>query len=152
MVGGNDKSILRVENLTKNFGGVTALNNVSFELKKGEILGLMGPNGSGKTTLINCITGFLKPESGKVYFKDRDITGIPPHRIADMGIGRTFQIMRPYYSMPAYKNLIVPLFSPRARILPSRMNNERAFGRSASMVKILALVIRRSLISPARGR
>lgn len=107
--------LLRVEELTKVFGGVLALNRVSFELRKGEILGVMGPNGSGKTTLINCITGFLKPNSGKIFFKGKDITGMPPHRIADMGIGRTFQIMRPYYSLPAYKNLIVPLFSPRAR-------------------------------------
>ena len=106
---------MRVEKLTKAFGGILALNRVSFELQKGEILGVMGPNGSGKTTLINCITGFLKPNSGKIFFKGQDITGMPPHKIADMGIGRTFQVMRPYYSLPAYKNLITPLFSPRAK-------------------------------------
>lgn len=107
--------ILQVQNLTKAFGGVMAVSNVSFDLYEGEILGIIGPNGSGKTTLINCITGFVKPDSGKVLFKGKDITGMPPHKIADMGIARTFQIMRPYYSLPAYKNLIVPLFSPRAR-------------------------------------
>lgn len=107
--------IIRVENLTKTFGGVIALYKVSFELYAGEVLGLIGPNGSGKTTLINCITGFIKPDSGKVIFRGRDITGAPPHRISRMGIGRTFQIMRPYYSLPAYKNLIVPLCSPRAK-------------------------------------
>jgi branched-chain amino acid transport system ATP-binding protein len=107
--------LLRVEKLTKAFGGILALNRVSFELQEGEILGVMGPNGSGKTTLVNCITGFVKPNSGKVFFKGKEITGIPPHKIADMGIGRTFQIMRPYYSLPAYKNLVTPLFSHRAK-------------------------------------
>ena len=107
--------ILSVRNLSKNFGGIMALVNVSFDLYRGEVLGIMGPNGSGKTTLINCITGFLKPNSGKVLFKGKEISGKAPHKIARMGIGRTFQITRPYYSLPAYKNLIVPLFSRRAR-------------------------------------
>lgn len=107
--------IIRVQNLNKAFGGVLALKSVSFDLAEGEVLGIIGPNGSGKTTLINCISGFLKPDSGKVFFKGKDITGMPRHKIAHIGIGRTFQIMRPYYSLPAYKNLIIPLFSPRAR-------------------------------------
>lgn len=115
MDSGVEGPLLRVEGLTKAFGGILALNRVSFELQKGEILGVMGPNGSGKTTLINCITGFLKPNSGKVFFKGKEITGMPPHKIADMGIGRTFQIVRPYYCLPAYRNLVVSLFSPRAR-------------------------------------
>ena len=92
-----------------------AVHEVSFDLYKGDVLGIMGPNGSGKTTLINCITGFLKPDSGNILFKGKDITGMPPHRIVNMGIGRTFQVMRPYYNLPAYKNLIAPLFSPRAK-------------------------------------
>ncbi|MCP3872011.1 MAG: ABC transporter ATP-binding protein [Desulfobacteraceae bacterium] len=107
--------ILRVEGLTKHFGGVTALKDVSFEVGEGEILGIIGPNGSGKTTIVNNISGFIKPSSGKVYYKGKDITGKKPHKIADMGLTRTFQVMRPYYSLPAYKNLVIPLFSPRAR-------------------------------------
>lgn len=107
--------IIRVSNLTKMFGGVTALYDISFEVKKGEVMGIIGPNGSGKTTLINCITGFINPTEGKIFFKGKDITGVAPHKIANMGIGRTFQIMRPYYGLPAYKNLIAPLFSPRAK-------------------------------------
>ena len=107
--------ILQVENVTKTFGGIIALNNVSFELQPGEILGIIGPNGSGKTTVVNCITGFVKVSSGRVRFKGRTITGQPPHKIAQLGLLRTFQIMRPYYSLPAYKNLVIPLFSPRAR-------------------------------------
>jgi branched-chain amino acid transport system ATP-binding protein len=107
--------ILQVKEITKTFGGIIALNNVSFDVKKGEILGIIGPNGSGKTTIVNCVTGFVKPSSGSVLFQGRDLTGKPPHKIADIGITRTFQIMRPYYSLPAYKNLIIPLYSPRAR-------------------------------------
>ena len=107
--------ILEVREVTKTFGGIIALNRVSFDVGDGEILGIIGPNGSGKTTVVNCITGFVKASSGRILFRGRDITGMRPHRIADMGVTRTFQIMRPYYSLPAYKNLVIPLFSPRAR-------------------------------------
>jgi len=107
--------ILEVKEITKTFGGIIALNNVSFNVNKGEILGIIGPNGSGKTTIVNCITGFVKVSSGKVLFQGKNITGKAPHKIADIGVTRTFQIMRPYYSLPAYKNLVIPLFSPRAR-------------------------------------
>lgn len=106
---------LQVREATKIFGGITALNRLSFDIREGEILGIIGPNGSGKTTVVNCITGFVRMTSGRILFRGKDITGKPPHKIADMGITRTFQIMRPYYSLPAYKNLIIPLFSPRAR-------------------------------------
>ena len=107
--------ILRVQSIAKAYGGIKALNNVSFEVREGEILGIIGPNGSGKTTLVNCITGFAKPTSGKIFFKGKNISRKPAHKIADMGVTRTFQIMRPYYSLAAYKNLVIPLFSPRAK-------------------------------------
>jgi branched-chain amino acid transport system ATP-binding protein len=107
--------ILSVKGISKSFGGLKALMDVSFDIQQGDVFGIIGPNGSGKTTLINCITGFIRPASGRVYFKGKDITGWKPHKIAHEGIARTFQIMRPYYSLPAYKNLIIPLWSPRAR-------------------------------------
>lgn len=107
--------ILQVKNLSKSFGGIKAVSNVSFDLQRGEIMGVIGPNGSGKTTLNNLITGFVKKDSGKVYFKGEDITGRAAHSIADAGLARTFQIMRPYPTLPVYKNLIPPLYSPRAR-------------------------------------
>jgi len=107
--------LLRMDNISKRFGGVQALKNVSFDVEKGDVLGIIGPNGSGKTTIVNSITGFVKPSSGKIFFKGKNITGRPPHKVADMGVTRTFQIMRPYYSLPAYKNLVIPLFSPRAK-------------------------------------
>ncbi len=109
------EDILQVTKICKSFGGVQALTNVSFEVKEGEVFGIIGPNGSGKTTLINCITGFIKMNSGKVLYQGKDISYKEPNQIANLGLTRTFQIMRPYYSLPAYKNLIVPLFSPRAR-------------------------------------
>jgi branched-chain amino acid transport system ATP-binding protein len=111
----NEIPILQVQEVTKTFGGILALNRVSFDVREGEILGIIGPNGSGKTTMVNCITGFVKMSSGKIFFRGKDITGKPAHRIADLGITRTFQLMRPYYSLPAYKNLVIPLFSPRAK-------------------------------------
>jgi branched-chain amino acid transport system ATP-binding protein len=107
--------ILSVKGISKTFGGLKALVDVGFDIQRGEVYGIIGPNGSGKTTLINCITGFIKPMAGQVSFKGQDITGWPPHKIAHIGISRTFQIMRPYYSLPAYKNLIIPLWSPRAK-------------------------------------
>ena len=107
--------ILSVKGISKTFGGLKALVDVGFDIQRGEVYGIIGPNGSGKTTLINCITGFIKPMAGQVLFKGQDITGWPPHKIAHIGISRTFQIMRPYYSLPAYKNLIIPLWSPRAK-------------------------------------
>jgi branched-chain amino acid transport system ATP-binding protein len=107
--------LLQVIKVCKSFGGVQALRDVSFDVHEGEVFGIIGPNGSGKTTLINCITGFIKMDSGKIIYRGKDISNREAHRIADLGITRTFQIMRPYYSLPAYKNLVIPLFSPRAR-------------------------------------
>jgi branched-chain amino acid transport system ATP-binding protein len=107
--------ILKVVELTKNFGGIRALNKVSFDLHEGEILGIIGPNGSGKTTVVNCVTGFIRKTGGQVFLRGKNIGHKAPHKIADLGLTRTFQIMRPYYSLPAYKNLVIPLYSPRAK-------------------------------------
>jgi len=107
--------ILEVRRLTKTFGGIMAVCDVSLEVRRGEFVGIIGPNGSGKTTLINLITGFVKPTSGKVLYKGQDITGKPPYEIACLGIARTFQMARTLHKLPAFKNLIVPLCSPRVR-------------------------------------
>jgi branched-chain amino acid transport system ATP-binding protein len=131
------KPILEVREATKAFGGILALNRVSFDLKEGEILGIIGPNGSGKTTLVNCITGFIPMTSGRVFFKGKEISRKPAHKIADLGITRTFQIMRPYYSLPAYKNLIIPLFSPRARRTGGWRGGGRLGDRATVSVDIL---------------
>lgn len=102
--------MLEVEGVSKRFGGIVALNNVSLSVKKGELCGLIGPNGSGKTTLFNVITGFYKPESGSVFFKGSDITGMRPHKIARMGIARTFQIPKPFGRMTVLENVIAAAF------------------------------------------
>lgn len=106
---------LKVQDLTKSFGGIRAVYNVSFTIEKGSLVGIMGPNGSGKTTLLNIITGFLKPDSGKVIFKDENITGLRASKITNLGIGRTFQMVKPFYHLPAFKNLIIPLSSPKVK-------------------------------------
>ena len=107
--------ILEVRELSKNFGGVQAISDLSFELAEGELLGLIGPNGSGKTTAVNLITGFVKPTKGDVFYRGRRITGVAPYAIVGMGIARTFQMVRPFYQLPAYKNMIIPLYSPRVK-------------------------------------
>lgn len=109
--------LLKVAGLSKNFGGVRALNEVSFNLMPGELLGVIGPNGSGKTTLVNLITRFVKPTSGTVSFKGEKISHLPPHQIVRRGIARTFQMVKPFYHLPAYKNMIIPLYSPRMQQL-----------------------------------
>ena len=116
---------LDVSNLNKQFGGVRAVDSVSFELQQGEILGVIGPNGSGKTTLVNLITGFIKPGSGRVSYQGKEITGWMPYKIADIGIARTFQMVKPFYQLPAFKNLIIPLYSPRVKRLAGGKYGDR---------------------------
>ncbi|THB75026.1 MAG: ABC transporter ATP-binding protein [Desulfobacteraceae bacterium] len=131
------RPILKLEGVSKQFGGVKALQDVSVDVYPGDVLGIIGPNGSGKTTIVNSVTGFIKPTAGKVYFNGRDITGKKPHKIADMGVTRTFQIMRPYYSLPAYKNLVIPLFSPRARRTGGWRGGGRLGDRTTVAIDIL---------------
>ncbi len=106
--------MLKIDNLTKSFGGLVAVNNVNFTLEQGGILGLVGPNGSGKTTLFNCISGLLAPTSGRIVFKDKDITGLKAHRICKAGIGRTFQLVKPFHSLTVEENVILGLAFGRA--------------------------------------
>jgi ABC-type branched-subunit amino acid transport system ATPase component len=112
-----NKAVLEVDDISKSFGGVVAVREVSFHLQEGELLGIIGPNGSGKTTLVNLLTGFVKPDSGKVTYLGKNITGKMPYKIAELGIARTFQMAKPFYKLPAFKNLIIPLYSPRVKKL-----------------------------------
>jgi len=105
--------LLEIENLTKRFGGLTAVSNVSFHVNEGDIVGIIGPNGAGKTTLFHLVTGFLKPDSGIIRFKGENITGLAPHKIANKGIARTFQVVRPFRHLPVIANVMVALKSPR---------------------------------------
>jgi len=101
--------VLTVGNLTKRFGGFVALQNVDVHVNAGERLGLIGPNGSGKTTLINCISGALFNDEGSIVFEGRDITRMPAHQRARLGVARSFQIPKPFRSMSVLENLRVPL-------------------------------------------
>jgi ABC-type branched-subunit amino acid transport system ATPase component len=114
-----------VRNLSKSFGGVQAVVGVDFDLRRQELLGVIGPNGSGKTTIVNLITGFLRPDTGSVVFKGRTITGRSPYHIARLGIARTFQMARPFADLPAYKNLVIPLSSPRLKRLSGGRYGDR---------------------------
>jgi branched-chain amino acid transport system ATP-binding protein len=106
-------SFLEVENLTKHFGGLVAVNNVSFKIERDEIVGLIGPNGSGKTTLIRCILGLLKPDSGKVIFNGQDVTKRRPWEIVQKGMVGTFQVVKPFRHLPIIANVMVGCLCPR---------------------------------------
>ena len=99
--------LLEVENVSKAFGGVLAINRVSFDLNQGEVLGLIGPNGAGKSTLFNIITGLFKPNAGRIRFGDRDITAMAPHKICRFGIARTFQLVKPFSRLTPLENVMV---------------------------------------------
>lgn len=107
--------IIKIDGVTKRFGGLVALNRVSFNIYKGEILGVIGPNGAGKTTLYNCITGVYPPEEGRIYFNNIDITGMPPHKITQLGIVKTHQIVKPFNEFTVLENAMIgALFGKRA--------------------------------------
>ncbi|HEY2508235.1 MAG TPA: ABC transporter ATP-binding protein [Streptosporangiaceae bacterium] len=113
---------LRVEGVTKSFGGVRALDECTLTVPAGRISGLIGPNGSGKTTLFNAITGYEKPDSGEVFAKDSRITGASPQRVFDLGVGRTFQLTRIFPRLSVLENMLVPARRGRSR----RAQRERA--------------------------
>lgn len=99
-------TLLKVEELTKVFGGLIAVNDLSFEVKTDSIVGLIGPNGAGKTTVFNCITGNYRPEKGSIFCKGKDITGRKPHEIVKLGIARTFQSIRLFDKLPVIENVL----------------------------------------------
>jgi len=124
--------VLEVAGLVKRFGGFTAVNNVSFAVGKGEILGLIGPNGSGKSTIFNMLSGTLAPTAGSIRFEDREIAGDPPHRIINQGIGRTFQIPRPFRRLSLFDNVMLAGYFGQGR--HSRAHAAEAAERALSLV------------------
>ena len=108
------QSFLEIKGLTKNFGGLRAVNDVGFSMERDQILGLIGPNGAGKTTLLRLITGILKPDAGSVRFMGKEIVGRKTWNIVNMGIACTFQNMRPFRRLPIIANVMVSCLSPRA--------------------------------------
>jgi branched-chain amino acid transport system ATP-binding protein len=104
-------TLLRVKSLNKRFGGLTVIDDLTFSVGQGEIVGVIGPNGAGKTTLFNLISGYLKPDSGNIILNDNDITGFPPYEMCRIGIGRTFQVVKPFGSRSVLYNVMVGSFN-----------------------------------------
>src|SRR5205807_7043664 len=122
-----EAALLELKGVTKRFGGVAALNGVDISVTRGEILGMIGPNGAGKTTLLNCISGVYKPDAGEIRWQGMPIQGMRPHRVAKLGIGRTFQIVKPFGSMTVRENAAVgALFGSAETSLSVKQSFEQA--------------------------
>jgi branched-chain amino acid transport system ATP-binding protein len=122
-----EAALLELKGVTKRFGGVAALNGVDISVTRGEILGMIGPNGAGKTTLLNCISGVYKPDAGEIRWQGKPIQGMRPHRVAKLGIGRTFQIVKPFGSMTVRENAAVgALFGSAESSLSVKQSFEQA--------------------------
>ncbi len=126
-------SELRTEKLCLSFGGLKATNNVDFQLKSGDIVGIIGPNGAGKTTLINLIAGIYAPTSGKIFLDGKDITGVPTHKRAALGIGRTFQLIHPMENLSLIENVMTGFIFARG------MRVSRAREAAAELCRELGL-------------
>lgn len=103
--------MLEVSNLTKHFGGVYAVDDLSFRVKERTVLGIIGPNGSGKTTSLNCVNGLYRPDAGQIVFKGREVHGLAPHEVARIGIGRTFQVAKVFKRLTVMENMLAPVLS-----------------------------------------
>ena len=125
-------AILELKNVSKTFGGLIAVNDVSFSVKEGLIFGLIGPNGAGKTTLFNLIAGFYRPDKGRIVFQDQEITGLKPFKICRQGIARTFQTTKPFLESTVIQNIMVGA-------LVRDKSVARARKEASGIVKLLAL-------------
>lgn len=140
-------ALLEIRKGTKRFGGLTALSEFELDVQQGEILGLIGPNGSGKTTIFNVITGFLKPDSGKVIFEGKDITGLQPYAIAKMGVIRTFQLANLFFDLTALDNILIGFHNlSKIKILDELLNTrsrrnkeEELLGKAMEILQLTEL-------------
>ena len=117
--------MLTLESVTKRFGGLTAVRGVSLEVRAGELLGIIGPNGAGKTTLFNVISGYYRPEEGRVTFDGHDVTGLPAHAISRLGLTRTFQIVKPFGNLSVADNVMIGALTRMPRVRDARGEAER---------------------------
>ncbi|NLC25742.1 MAG: ABC transporter ATP-binding protein [Fastidiosipila sp.] len=106
----NSNIVLELNQVSKHYGGVAAVDNVSLQLQKGEILGLIGPNGAGKTTLFNCIAGYTKPSNGEIMMGGKSLVGLKSHQVCKLGVGRTFQIVQPFDDLTVLENVMIGAF------------------------------------------
>lgn len=119
-------ALFKAHHITKRFGGLVAVKDLSFEVEEGEIFGIIGPNGAGKTTLFNIVSGIIRPDSGRLEFRGADITSLPPHQRCCMGMGRTFQLMQPFDGMTVAENVMVGILFGCARPNSTRDARRRA--------------------------
>ena len=108
-------NLLAASNLSKSFGGVTAVDDLAFEIEQGTIFGIIGPNGAGKTSLFNILTGFLRADRGAVRFREQDVLGLKPYQLVELGMARSFQLVKPFFGMTALETVLLPAWSPRMR-------------------------------------
>jgi branched-chain amino acid transport system ATP-binding protein len=117
--------MLALEDVTKRFGGLTAVRQVTLEVPAGTLLGIIGPNGAGKTTLFNVVSGYYRPEEGRILFEGNDITGLPPHAVCRLGLTRTFQIVKPFGNLSVLDNVMIGSLTRLTRIRDARLDAER---------------------------
>jgi branched-chain amino acid transport system ATP-binding protein len=143
--------MLRLEGVTKRFGGLTAVRGVSLEVSAGELLGIIGPNGAGKTTLFNVISGYYRPEEGRVVFEGKDVTGQPAHAISRLGLTRTFQIVKPFGNLSVADNVMIGALSRLPRTRDARVEADRVIAlcglgpHAAARAKALPIALRKRL-------
>lgn len=133
-------SVISVKDLSIHFGGLKAVDKVSFDINEGEILGLLGPNGAGKTTCFNMISGVYKPTSGEIWFDGRRTDGLPPHKMAALGVGRTFQVVKPFSGLTVLENVLVALGMPNYGSFTRCWKFWRTAESQAAAERLLALV------------
>lgn len=155
-------AMLSVIDLTKNFGGLTAVDHVSFSLQEGEIVGLIGPNGAGKTTVFNMISGFIPPTAGKILYRNRLINGLKPHQICKLGITRTFQIAQPFPDLTVLENIMVGAYIRYATVESAKrkayqileriglLDKAEQLGRDLTLLELKRLEIGKALASEPR--
>jgi branched-chain amino acid transport system ATP-binding protein len=129
--------VLETRDIWKRFGGIIALRNINIKVFKGELLGIIGPNGSGKTTLFNIITGFLKPDKGRIILSGEDVTGFSPHEMVKRGVVRTFQLVKPFMGMNVLDNIRVALYMRHG--LMSRVSEREIIGEAREILKMIGL-------------
>jgi branched-chain amino acid transport system ATP-binding protein len=134
--------LLSLRGVSKRFGGVDALSEVTFDVPDGEVLGVIGPNGAGKTTLLNCISGVFRPDEGEIDFEGHRISGRRPHQVAELGIGRTFQIVKPFLSMTVRENAAVGAIFGSTK---ARMGTGAAFRYADEVLELVGLSPKRNL-------
>ncbi len=153
---GTGGDLLRAEAVVKRFGGVAAVDGLSFSVRPGEILGLIGPNGAGKTTMFDCLAGSLRPSAGRILFKGAAIEGLPAHRRAGLGLGRTFQIPRPFATLSVVENIMLGARGQRGErlwpnwLLPGAVRRQEAATHARAMALLDFVSLAHLAREPAR--